>query len=345
MSRTCAASSATTPAEPWLIETVPAAGYRLVASVERSRDARPVPRRAAGDPAGGRAGGGAPVAGFVVNRAASRSLEDTLGPRAAGAPEPGRRLHGGGPARGVGGRGMQALVRRVARQTGGIVRVVDDDRARSSPRPAGCRRTSRRSRSAPTCPTRQAAARSRSRCASPSAPFLRRLQRGAARRPAAWRSSHCSWPRRSSPAGSRGRCAKLPQPRGGWARATWRPVRRGRGRGVDRAGRAFNDMAARLERSEALRRRAASDLAHDLATPATVLESQIQAMVDGVVPADAAQMERARAAARPVGPDRAAGRADPGRGGPAPAQRRAVGLLDLASEVVAGLEASCASAA
>ncbi|HEU5325588.1 MAG TPA: HAMP domain-containing sensor histidine kinase, partial [Candidatus Limnocylindria bacterium] len=60
---------------------------------------------------------------------------------------------------------------------------------------------------------------------------------------------------------------------------------------------AFNEMATRLERSEALRRRAASDLAHDLATPATVLESQIQAMVDGVVPADAAELEKARAAA------------------------------------------------
>lgn len=60
---------------------------------------------------------------------------------------------------------------------------------------------------------------------------------------------------------------------------------------------AFNGMAERLERSETLRRRAASDLAHDLATPATVLESQLQAMVDGVVPADADQLERARVAA------------------------------------------------
>jgi signal transduction histidine kinase len=60
---------------------------------------------------------------------------------------------------------------------------------------------------------------------------------------------------------------------------------------------AFNAMATRLERSEALRRRAASDMAHDLATPATVLESQLQAMVDGVVPADREQLERARAAA------------------------------------------------
>ncbi|HEX2140804.1 MAG TPA: HAMP domain-containing sensor histidine kinase [Candidatus Limnocylindria bacterium] len=60
---------------------------------------------------------------------------------------------------------------------------------------------------------------------------------------------------------------------------------------------AFNAMAERLERSEGLRRRAASDIAHDLATPATVLESQLQAMVDGVVPMDRTELDRARASA------------------------------------------------
>lgn len=60
---------------------------------------------------------------------------------------------------------------------------------------------------------------------------------------------------------------------------------------------AFNAMADRLERSEALRRRAASDLAHDLATPATVLETQLQAMLDGVVPTDRANLEAARSSA------------------------------------------------
>lgn len=60
---------------------------------------------------------------------------------------------------------------------------------------------------------------------------------------------------------------------------------------------AFNTMADQLERSETLRRRAASDIAHDLATPATVLESQLQAMVDGVVPMDRAQIENARMSA------------------------------------------------
>jgi two-component system sensor histidine kinase BaeS len=71
--------------------------------------------------------------------------------------------------------------------------------------------------------------------------------------------------------------------------------------GPDRESRelatAFNAMAERVQRSEMLRRRAASDMAHDLATPATVLESQLQAMVDGVVPADREQLDRARAAA------------------------------------------------
>ncbi len=60
---------------------------------------------------------------------------------------------------------------------------------------------------------------------------------------------------------------------------------------------AFNAMAERLQQSEQLRQRAASDMAHDLATPATVLESQLQAMVDGVIPADPDQLDRARAAA------------------------------------------------
>jgi two-component system sensor histidine kinase BaeS len=64
---------------------------------------------------------------------------------------------------------------------------------------------------------------------------------------------------------------------------------------------AFNTMADRLERSEMLRRRAASDIAHDLATPATVLVSQLQAMVDGVVPADRDGLEAARSAAAALG--------------------------------------------
>jgi len=64
---------------------------------------------------------------------------------------------------------------------------------------------------------------------------------------------------------------------------------------------AFNTMATQLERTEMLRRRAATDMAHDLATPATVLEGQLQAMIDGVVPKNRANLEAARAAASALG--------------------------------------------
>ncbi|HUG95322.1 MAG TPA: ATP-binding protein [Pleomorphomonadaceae bacterium] len=64
---------------------------------------------------------------------------------------------------------------------------------------------------------------------------------------------------------------------------------------------AFNTMATRLERTDLLRRRAATDMAHDLATPATVLEGQLQAMIDGVVPKNRANLEAARASASALG--------------------------------------------
>ena len=64
---------------------------------------------------------------------------------------------------------------------------------------------------------------------------------------------------------------------------------------------AFNSMAGRLESSEMLRRRAATDMAHDLATPATVLQGQLQAMLDGVVPKSKANLEAAAASAAAMG--------------------------------------------
>jgi two-component system sensor histidine kinase BaeS len=64
---------------------------------------------------------------------------------------------------------------------------------------------------------------------------------------------------------------------------------------------AFNTMAGRLEGSETLRRRAATDMAHDLATPATVLQTQLQAMIDGVVPKSKPNLEAAAASAAALG--------------------------------------------
>ncbi|HET9417631.1 MAG TPA: HAMP domain-containing sensor histidine kinase [Candidatus Limnocylindria bacterium] len=102
---------------------------------------------------------------------------------------------------------------------------------------------------------------------------------------------------------------------------------------------AFNGMAERLERSEALRRRAASDLAHDLATPATVLESQLQAMVDGVVPADADQLENARVAAASLsGLISQLGELTQAESAGLSRRPQRVDLVDLATEIVASLD-------
>ena len=50
---------------------------------------------------------------------------------------------------------------------------------------------------------------------------------------------------------------------------------------------AFNDLSGRLAAVEAQRRRMASDVAHELRTPVTVLRGHLEAMMDGVYPLDA----------------------------------------------------------
>ena len=65
-------------------------------------------------------------------------------------------------------------------------------------------------------------------------------------------------------------------------------------------GVAFNAMAESLGRSETLRRRAAGDLAHELATPVTVLAGRLQALTDGVIEPDQAELAATRDAADEV---------------------------------------------
>ncbi|GHF34185.1 hypothetical protein GCM10017781_08760 [Deinococcus metalli] len=55
---------------------------------------------------------------------------------------------------------------------------------------------------------------------------------------------------------------------------------------------AFNDLTASLARQEAWRRGLVADIAHDLRTPLSVLRSEIEAMQDGVQPADDAALSR-----------------------------------------------------
>jgi signal transduction histidine kinase len=53
-------------------------------------------------------------------------------------------------------------------------------------------------------------------------------------------------------------------------------------------GRAFNSMAQARAGSEELRRRLVNDIAHELRTPLTNLKAQLEAVEDGLLPADAA---------------------------------------------------------
>ena len=129
--------------------------------------------------------------------------------------------------------------------------------------------------------------------------------------PACWRC----WPWSRSPLLLSYRLTRplreSPRQRGGWGTATSARAPRAAGPRVRTSWPTpSTPWPIASERSEVLRRRAASDMAHDLATPATVLESQLQAMVDGVVPADREQLDRARAAAGALERrDRAAARA------------------------------------
>jgi signal transduction histidine kinase len=54
---------------------------------------------------------------------------------------------------------------------------------------------------------------------------------------------------------------------------------------------AFNTMAARLESEEGRRRRLLADLGHELRTPIAVIEGHLEAILDGVYPADPAHLE------------------------------------------------------
>ena len=55
---------------------------------------------------------------------------------------------------------------------------------------------------------------------------------------------------------------------------------------------AFNEMAHDLENAEALRRNLLADVAHELRTPLSVLQGNLQAMLDGVYPINAEEVAR-----------------------------------------------------
>jgi signal transduction histidine kinase len=56
-------------------------------------------------------------------------------------------------------------------------------------------------------------------------------------------------------------------------------------------GNAFNRMAGSLEQAEDLRRHMVADIAHELRTPLSVIQAQVEAIQDGVFPADAEHIQ------------------------------------------------------
>jgi two-component system OmpR family sensor kinase len=58
-------------------------------------------------------------------------------------------------------------------------------------------------------------------------------------------------------------------------------------------GAAFNTMASNLERGEQIRREMTADIAHELRTPLSVIQGNLEAMLDGVYPPDAEHIQPA----------------------------------------------------
>lgn len=278
------------------------------------------------------------LAGVVVNRAASHSLDETLGPREQQRLNLAGTIVEEGLERGVDRHAMEMLVRRIATESGGQVRVVDGDGT-------VLLAAGRLPRDGPTealsTPLSAAAGGGalEIEVPTPGAPFIRAfntalLLTGIAAVAALLIAAAIVANRLTRPL----REVAVAARRLGGGDLTARALGGADAESADLAA-AFNGMADRLERSESLRRRAASDLAHDLATPATVLESQIQAMVDGVVPADGAQLEKARAAAASLsGVIGQLGELTQAEAAPLQRRPERVALADLAREIVAALD-------
>lgn len=279
------------------------------------------------------------AAGWVVNRAASRSLDETLGPREEQRLALAVTVVEEALERGIDRRGLRFLLQRIVEQSGGTVRVLDDRGAviaEAGRLPPDAGQTDGVSRELSV-----ASGGGAFELVVPDveAPFVRTfnaalLLTGAVAVASLLLAAVLIASRLTRPL----REVAVAAHRLGGGDLTAR-ARGGSDAESAELASAFNGMADRLQRSEELRRRAASDLAHDLATPATVLESQLQAIVDGVVPADAAQLERARAAAAGLsGVIAQLGELTQAEAAPLQRNVETVEVVELAREIVASLD-------
>jgi two-component system sensor histidine kinase BaeS len=109
--------------------------------------------------------------------------------------------------------------------------------------------------------------------------------------------------------------------------------------------RAFNDMTARLEREDATRRRLLADVSHELRTPLAVIQGNLEALIDGVYPADEAHLapivEETRVMARLIDDLRTVSLADLGA---LPLHREATDVPALLEDVAAAHRPRAATA-
>jgi two-component system sensor histidine kinase BaeS len=111
----------------------------------------------------------------------------------------------------------------------------------------------------------------------------------------------------------------------------------GRGPGDLRTlARAFNDMTSRLQSEDETRRRLLADVGHELRTPLAVIQGNIEALLDGVYPADEAHLapilEETRVMARLIDDLRTVSLADSGA---LPLHREPTDVAELLEDVAA----------
>jgi signal transduction histidine kinase len=111
-------------------------------------------------------------------------------------------------------------------------------------------------------------------------------------------------------------------------------------REVRALARAFNNMSARISTTERERRRLLAEVSHELRTPLTVISGNVEAMIDGVYPADREHLERIQAETRQlerlIEDLRTISLAETGQ---LPLEREPTDVVALAREVVEGFEA------
>ncbi len=109
-------------------------------------------------------------------------------------------------------------------------------------------------------------------------------------------------------------------------------------------GTAFNTMAANLERGEQLRRQMMADIAHELRTPLSVIQGNLEAILDGVYPADAEHiqpaLDQAQLLARLIEDLRTLALAEAGQ---LSLNRQPTDAIELVRRVVASFEPKAAS--